>query len=114
LRQHSVSWVQRIYPGEKYAFQRIQRGPAPLKPASAIGGISLFGGLAAIFAGLEFAGLLYITRFAGKSPGYASLKSGRPISVHRRGMWPASGGIYLQNMPLIPSPLRKMMFEQNR
>jgi hypothetical protein len=27
-----------------------------------------------MFAGLEFAGLLYLLRFAGKSPGYASLK----------------------------------------
>jgi hypothetical protein len=63
--------------------------------------------LAAIFAGLEFAGFLYLMRFEGKSPGYASLKSGCPTSVHRRGMGLASGGIYPQNMPLIPPPLRK-------
>jgi hypothetical protein len=32
----------------------------------------VFGRLAAIFAGLEFAGLLNQQRFAGKRPGYAS------------------------------------------
>jgi hypothetical protein len=49
----------------------------------AVGGIPVFGGLAAIFAGLEFAGLLYILCFAGESPGYASLKSGHHMSIHR-------------------------------
>jgi hypothetical protein len=40
----------------------------------AVGEIPIFGGLTAIFAGLEFSGLLYHMRFAGQSPGYASLK----------------------------------------
>jgi hypothetical protein len=35
-------------------------------------GILVFGGLAAIVAGLEFAGNLFRTRFAVKRPGYAS------------------------------------------
>jgi hypothetical protein len=48
--------------------------------------------LAAIFAGLEFAGLRHQARFAGKSPSYASLKSKRPTSVHRSGIGPESGG----------------------
>jgi hypothetical protein len=52
----------------------------------------IFGGLATIFARLEFAGLLYLLRFAGKSSGHASLKSGHSISVLRRGMWLASVG----------------------
>jgi hypothetical protein len=34
--------------------------------------ILVFGGLAAIFAELEFAGLLNWQRFAAKRPGYAS------------------------------------------
>jgi hypothetical protein len=59
----------------------------------AVGGIPIFGGLAAIFAGLEFSRLLYIMPFEGKSPDYASLKSGRHTSVHHPGMVPASGSI---------------------
>jgi hypothetical protein len=58
---------------------------------AAVGGILVFGGLAAIFAGLEFAGLRHQARFAGKSPSYASLKSKRPTSVHRSGIGPESG-----------------------
>jgi hypothetical protein len=42
---------------------------------AAIGGILVFGRLATIFAGLEFAGLQHQARFAGKSLSYASLKS---------------------------------------
>jgi hypothetical protein len=60
--------------------------------------------MAAIFAGLEFAGLLFITHFAGERPGYASLKSGRSISVHRRRMGLANGRMNLQNIPLISPP----------
>jgi hypothetical protein len=43
-----------------------------LKPPSGCCRIQIFGGLAAIFPGLEFAGLLYPMRYVGKSPGYAS------------------------------------------
>jgi hypothetical protein len=39
---------------------------------AAVGGILVFGGFAAIFAKLEFAGLLNLQRFASKRPGYAS------------------------------------------
>jgi hypothetical protein len=59
---------------------------------AAIGEILAFGGLAAIFAGLEFAGLRHQARFAGKSPSYASLRSKRPTSVHRSGIGPESAG----------------------
>jgi hypothetical protein len=38
---------------------------------AAVGGILVFGGLAAIFAELEFAGLLNRQRWAAKRPGYA-------------------------------------------
>jgi hypothetical protein len=38
----------------------------------AVSGILVFGGLAAIFAELEFAGLLNRQRFAAKRPVYAS------------------------------------------
>jgi hypothetical protein len=39
---------------------------------AAVGGILVFDRLAAMFAGLEFAGLLNRQLFAGKRPGYAS------------------------------------------
>ncbi len=65
---------------------------------AAVGGILVFGGLAALFAGLEFAGLRHQARFAGKSPSYASLKSKRPTSVHRSGIGPESGGPDLQHI----------------
>jgi hypothetical protein len=58
---------------------------------AAVSGILVFGGLAAIFAGLEFPGLRHQASFAGKSPSYASLKSKRPTSVHRSGIGPESG-----------------------
>jgi hypothetical protein len=41
---------------------------------AAVGGILVSSGFAAIFAELELAGLRHQARFAGKSPGYASLK----------------------------------------
>jgi hypothetical protein len=58
----------------------------------------------AIFAGLEFAELLYLARFAGERPGNNSRQFERPISVHRLGMGPASGDIFLQNMSLFLRP----------
>jgi hypothetical protein len=69
-----------------------------------IAGILVFSGLAAIFAGLEFAGLLNRQRFAAKRTGYASRKFGGHTSVHCCGIRPASGGIDPQNMPLFPPP----------
>jgi hypothetical protein len=61
-----VPWVKRIYPGEKYVLRWILHQLA-LKPPPAVGGIPIFGRLAAIFAGLEFCDF-----FAAKRPGYAS------------------------------------------
>ena len=61
-------------------------------------------GFAAIFAGLQHAGLLFLQRIAGKSPSDASRKSGCPTSVHRRGIGPDIGGISPKNMPVIPPP----------
>jgi hypothetical protein len=43
-----------------------------LNQLAAVAEILVFGGLAAIFAELEFAGLLNWQRFAAKRPGYAS------------------------------------------
>jgi hypothetical protein len=79
-----------------------------LKPPSGCWQNSFFGGLAAIFTTLEAAGLLYIMHFAGKSPGYTSLKSSRLTSIHHLEMEHASGDTYLQNMPLIPPPLASL------
>jgi hypothetical protein len=41
-------------------------------PPKSVSGILAFGGLAAIFVELEFAGLLNQQRFAAKRPGYTS------------------------------------------
>ncbi len=106
LRWHLVFWVQRINPGKKYAFWRIQRQPALLKPPSGCWWNSDFGGLASIFSRLDFTGFLYPKHFAGKSPGYTSLKSGSPMSVHRCGMGPASASTYQQRLPVILLPPR--------
>jgi hypothetical protein len=60
-----------------------------------------FGRLATIFAGL-----IYLMSFAGESPCYASLKSGRHTSVHRHRIGLARGSTYPQNMRLVlPPPL---------
>ena len=80
-------------------------GPHRQDHPAVLSGILDSGGLAAIFAGLKHAGLLFLKRIAGKIPGDASRKSGRPTSVHRRGIGPDNGGINPQNMPLIPPPL---------
>jgi hypothetical protein len=66
--------------------------------------ILVFGGLVAIFAEFDFAGLLNWQRFAAKRPGYASRSFGGPTSVRRRGITLASSGIDPQNMPLFPPP----------
>jgi hypothetical protein len=50
-------------------FSAVLRHPNQL---AAVGGILVFGGLAAIFAVLEFVGLLNRQGFAAKRPGYAS------------------------------------------
>jgi hypothetical protein len=55
--------------------------------------ILVFGGLAAIFAELEFAGLLNRQRFAAKRSGYASRKFGGSTSVRRCRITQSSGGI---------------------
>ena len=55
-------------------------------------------------AGLKHAELLFLKRIAGKIPGDASRKSGRPTSVHRRGIGPDIGGISPKNVPAIPPP----------
>jgi hypothetical protein len=58
---------------KKYALRWIQHRPTPPKSVSGRGGNSVFGGFAAIFAKLEFAGLLNWEHFAAKRPGYNSL-----------------------------------------
>jgi hypothetical protein len=82
---------------ENMSFGRFSAGHHKNHPA-AVGGIPVSGRLAAIFAGLEPARLRYPARFAGIRPGYASLKSGCPKTVHSHGIGPASSDIYPQNM----------------
>jgi hypothetical protein len=57
------------WPNPEPGFSAGLRRPNQL---AAVGRILVFGGLAAKFAELEFAGLLNRQRFAAKRPGYAS------------------------------------------
>jgi hypothetical protein len=70
---------------------------------AAVGGILYSGGLAIIFAGLEFGGLLYLQLLQpkGQATPHANLAAYVP---GRRGIRPASGCIHLKNMPLFPPP----------
>jgi hypothetical protein len=90
---------------ENTPFGRFSAGLRRPNQLAAVGEILVFGGLAAIFAKLESAGLLNWQRFAAKRSGYASRKFGGPMSVRRCGIRPASGGINPQNMPLFPPSL---------
>jgi hypothetical protein len=60
---------------ENTSFCGLSAGLCRPNDLGAIGGILVFGGLAAIFTRLEFAGLRHQARFAGISPSYVSLKS---------------------------------------
>jgi hypothetical protein len=57
---------------ENMPFGRFSAGLRHPNRLVAVGGILVFGGLAAIFAGLELGGIIYLQRFAAKRPGYAS------------------------------------------
>ncbi len=57
---------------ENMFFSRISAGPHCQDRPAVLSGILDSGGLAAIFAGLEPAGLLYLSHFAGESPGSSS------------------------------------------
>jgi hypothetical protein len=98
-----VTCVQRPYPDEKYIFQQIQHWPTSLGPPSSSWQILDTSGVAVIFTGLEPAGLLYLEHPAGK-PGDVLCLSGHPESIRRCRMGPASGGIHLQDLLLIPPP----------
>ncbi len=60
-----------MYSGEKPSFSRFRADPHCQNLPAVVGGILDPGRLAAIFARLEFAGLLYLVRFAGISSGDA-------------------------------------------
>jgi hypothetical protein len=89
---------------ENTSFSGFSSGLHRKNHPAAIGRILDSSRLVAIFAGLEFAKLLYLQRFSGESPGYTSRQSSCPMSVHHRGMGPANGGTYPQELPLIPLP----------
>jgi hypothetical protein len=57
---------------ENMPFNGFSAGLCHSNHLAAVGRILVFGGLATIFAGLEFPGLLNQQRFAGKRPCYAS------------------------------------------
>jgi hypothetical protein len=82
---------------ENMSFGRFIAGPHHQDHPSALGGILDSSRLAAIFAGLEFAGLLCLQRFADDSPGNASYQSSRPMPVHRHKMRTDRGKIHPHN-----------------
>jgi hypothetical protein len=57
---------------ENTPFGGFSAGLCRLNQLAAVAEILVFGGLAAIFAEFDFAGLLNWQRFAAKRPGYAS------------------------------------------
>ncbi len=57
---------------ENMSFGGFSAGLRSLNQIAAVAEILVFSGLAAIFAGLEFAGLLNRQRFAAKRSGFAS------------------------------------------
>jgi hypothetical protein len=61
-----VPWAVGTYPDGKYIFRRNLLGPTLPGPTAVVGGILDFGSLAAIFAGLEPAGLSYLVWFSGE------------------------------------------------
>jgi hypothetical protein len=69
---------------ENTPFGGFGAGLCPQNRLAAVGRIRASGVSAAIFAELEFTGLLYIMHFADESPGYSSLKSGRSTSLRNR------------------------------
>ncbi len=54
---------------ESMPFGRFSAGLCPRNQLATVGGILVFGGFAALFAELEFAGLLNRQRWAAKKPG---------------------------------------------
>jgi hypothetical protein len=83
---------------ENMSFCGFSAGLHRKKSSAAVSGIQVSGGLSAIFAELEPARLRHQARFAGKGPSYASLKSYRPTSIHRRGIGAVSGGLFPPNI----------------
>jgi hypothetical protein len=73
LRQHVVPWVQRTYLSEYMSFRGFSTGPHCQDYPAVVGRILESGGLDAIFAELEFEGLLFLVCCASESPGDASL-----------------------------------------
>jgi hypothetical protein len=66
---------------ENTPFGGLSAGLRCLNQLASVGRILVFGGLAAIFTELEFAGLLNRQRYAAKRSGYASRKFGGPTSA---------------------------------
>ncbi len=86
LWQHVVPLVQRTYPGRKASYGSISTGPHCQDHSAVVGGILDSGRMAAIFAGLESAGLHHLAGFAGKRQSNASCK----LTPYVR-PWPRNG-----------------------
>ncbi len=92
---------------ENTSFCGFSAGLHRKKSSAAISGIPVSGGLAAIFSELEPARLRHQARLAGKGPSYASLKSYRPTSVHRRGIGAESCGLFPPNIGFCRRPCQR-------
>ncbi len=86
---------------EKTSFGGFSVNSHPQEHPAVVGGILDPVKLAAIFARLEPAELLYLEHSAGESPSDLSRQSGHPASIHCYGMGQASSGIHPQDLPLI-------------
>ncbi len=82
---------------ENTSFGKFNASPHPQNHPVIVGRFLGSGELAAIFAGLELAGLLNLVRFAGESPGGTACL----MSVLGHRMEAASDGIHPQNLLLI-------------
>jgi hypothetical protein len=105
LRQHLVPGYRGCFLAKNMSFSGFSSGTHCQDQPAIVGGILDSGGFATIFTGLEFAGLLYLAYFEGKSPGGASYYFDHTTSVHRLKTGPASSCIHPRKLPLIP-PLR--------
>ncbi len=100
LRQHVVPWGCRTY--HDGLFFRFSTGLHRKNHPVADGGILVSGGLALyIFAGLQPTQIANRCICRQKSR-LRLTQTYCPMSVHCRRIWPASSGIHLQNLPLIP------------
>ncbi len=107
LGPEDLSW-------EKYAFQQIQRQLALLKPLSGYGRNSDFWRTGCFIRQTWIHWISLSYAFCRQKSRLRLTQIWQLCVHHCQGMGSASGGLCMQNMTLIPLPLRKIIFEFNR